>query len=86
MKVSDILPKLVKNEEFQIRISDEDNRSIITFDPAGHVAISDELNNREVEEVIIADGVKIIKIHLTAVTNDDPVNPDPSNGGDPSNP
>lgn len=77
MKLSDLLPKLVKNDEFQITISDEDNRNIITFNPTGYIGLSDELNDREVEEIQIIDGSKLIKIYLTAV-DDGGNDPDPT--------
>lgn len=84
MKVSDLLPKLVKNGDgdYKIMISDENNNDIITFNPSGHVAISTEVNNRDVEEIIIVDTQKLIKVRLEAVTNNDPSGGDP----DPSNP
>lgn len=84
MKVVDLLPKLVKNEEYQIMISDEDNRNIITFNPSGHIGISAELNDRDVKEIIIADSVKAIKVFLEAVSNNEPT--DPTDPTDPSNP
>lgn len=74
MKLSDLLPKLVKNDEFQITISDGDNRNIITFNPTGYIGLSDELNARDIEEIQIIDGSKLIKIYLTSTNND----PDPT--------
>lgn len=74
MNLSDLLPKLVKNDEYQISIADKDNRNIITFNPTGYIGLSDELNAREVEEMQIVDGSKLIKIYLTATNND----PDPT--------
>lgn len=71
MNLSDLLPKLVKNDEYQISIADEDNRNIITFNPTGYVGLSNELNAREVEEIQIVDGSKLIKIYLTPV-NEEP--------------
>jgi hypothetical protein len=81
MKVSDLMPKLVKNEDYVITIADEDNRNIITFNPTGYVGLSAELNDRTVNEILIADTKKVIKITLEAVEEPEP-DPDP----DPSNP
>lgn len=77
MKLSDLLPKLVKNDDFQIAISDEDNRNIITFNPTGYIGLSDELNARDIEEIQIIDNYKLIKIYLT-VTNSGGNDPDPT--------
>lgn len=76
MKVSDLMPKLVKNEDYVITIADEDNRNIITFNPTGYVGLSAELNDRTVNEILIADTKKVIKITLEAIEEPDP---DPSN-------
>jgi hypothetical protein len=79
MKVSDLLPKLVKNDDYIITIADNDNRNIITFNPTGYAGLSAELNDRDVEEITIADTKKTIKIFLETVTsNDDPDPTDPS--------
>lgn len=76
MKVADLLPKLVKNDDYVITIADNDNRNIITFNPTGYIGLSAELNNRDVEEITIADTKKTIKIFLETVTNnDDPSTP-----------
>ena len=81
MKVLDLLPKLVKNEDYQIMIADEDNRNIITFNPTGYIGISDALNDRTVEEISIT--ATTIKIFLEPVT-DTPVDPEPE--PNPTNP
>ena len=90
MKVSELLPKLVKNEDYVITIADEDNRNIITFNPTGYIGLSAELNDRTVEEISIVDTKKIIKISLEAVEEEpDPEptpDPDPEPTPDPSNP
>ena len=83
MKLSDLLPKLVKNDSYDIMIADEINRNIITFNPTGYIGISAELNNRDVNEIQVFDDLKKIKIFLTSEdTNTDPVDPEP----DPTNP
>ena len=86
MKLSDLLPKLIKNEDYQISIADEDNRNIITFNPTGYIGLSAELNDREVDEIQISDNVKIIKIFLKVVDDSEPVTPDPSDPTNPTNP
>lgn len=83
MKVEDLLPKLVKNEDYVITIADNGNRNIITFNPTGYIGLSAELNDRTVEEIGIADTKKIIKIFLEPVTSEPEPDPDPV---DPDNP
>ena len=83
MKLSDLLPKLIKNEDYVISIADEDNRNIITFNPTGYIGLSAELNDRDVKEILVADVKKIIKISLEAVTDEPDPDPDPT---DPSTP
>lgn len=78
MKVIDLLPKLVKNECYQIAIADENNNNIITFNPSGYIGLSDEINNREINEIEIHDSIKIIKIFLVPVADNG--EPDPIGG------
>ena len=87
MKVLDLMPKLVRNDDFVISIADEDNRNIITFNVAGYIGLSAELNDREVKEILVAENKKTIKVFLTAIDNSsDPVDPDPTDPNDLGNP
>ena len=79
MKLSDLLPKLVKNDEKTIKLVDKNNNRIVTFNPTGFEAINADLNNRDVLEIIFVDAQHIIKITVDdAVTV--PLNPDQMSG------
>ena len=80
MKLSDLLPKLVKNEEKQICLKNKDNQTIITFNPTGYVGISAELNARDVKEIIIFDNLGMICIFLEDPETNIPLDPDQLGG------
>ena len=81
MKVSDLLPKLVKNDDKVICLKDKDNHTIIQFNPTGYVGISAELNNRDISEITIFDNLNMICVFLENPTDTNiPLDPDDLSG------
>ena len=81
MKLSDLLPKLVKNEEKTIKLVDKNSNSIVTFNPKGYEAINSDLNNRDVLDITFVDAQQTIKISVDdAVTV--PLDPEQLNGSE----
>ena len=91
MKLSDLLQKVSRNPELKVRIINDDNSDIVTFNAAGYPAVNDELNARDVEKIIFAEDMRLIKVYLEAIPPEPDPEPepgpdDPSNEPDPNEP
>ena len=78
MELGKLLQRVSMNPELKVRIIDG-NTDIVTFNAAGYPAVSDELKAREVDKIIFAEDMKLIKIYLEEViepTPDEPVDPE----------
>ena len=62
MTLADLLRKVSMNPELKVRIID-DTTDIVTFNAAGYPAVNEELNARNVDKIIFADDMKLIKIY-----------------------
>lgn len=80
MTLGDLLPLIADNPKLDLKIIDSDNTSIITFNASGYSAISDELNSRELDKVVIAEIVHddvMFKLYLKPIPdNTIPLDPD----------
>lgn len=78
MNLGDLLQKVSMNPELKVRIIDG-NTDIVTFNAAGYPAVNDELKARNVEKIIFAEDMKLIKIYLEELPPepDDEPEPDP---------
>ena len=83
MTLSDLLPKLAKNDDKQICLKNSESQTIVTFNPNGYSAISAELNARTVKDIIILDSSNLIIIYLEDQENNIPLDPDMLSGSTP---
>ena len=82
MTLADLLRKVSMNPELKVRIIDG-NADIVTFNAAGYPAVNDELNARNVDKIIFAEDMKLIKIYLEALPPDPEPEPEPEPTPDP---
>lgn len=85
MSLLDTLKAISYNTDWNISVVDVDGVSIIMLNPEGYSALRDDLAAKEVEKIMIAESVHVIKIYLkesNSGNTTDPTDPtDPSTGG-----
>lgn len=82
MTLADLLQKVSTNPELKVRIINDDGADIVTFNAAGYPAVNDELKAREVEKIIFAEDMKLIKIHLQVIPTPPEPEPEPDDNPD----
>ena len=84
MTLLESLKALSYNTEYNISVMDVDGANVIVLNPEGYSALKDDLAAKEVEKILIADAVHVIKIYLRESNSGNTT--DPTDPTDPSDP
>ena len=64
MTLGDFLPLIADNSGLHFTIYESDGTEVITFYAAGYEALSDTLKARELDEIILTEDIRHIKLYL----------------------